>query len=334
MASEHNQHESRRQVHADFVKRAALVTRREQLDAATAQAFTAFRHAGVEAILLKGAALAANLYRSDEPRGYSDIDVLVAPAQRAVAERVLTELGYRSFSEIRGVDDVGGALHADIWLGAMVGFRRGHAGVMIDLHRRLEGCTAPESDAWEALRVDRGSVDVGGTSVPTLGLRGMALGVALHVAQHGTEDIKAVGDLSRALERWPSEVWREAADLAREVGADESLAAGLRLLPAGAKLADELRLGSADRVLWDLSHRELRPRGAFHLEAVTSARSSREKLGIVRRALLPSPAWIGWEMRWATRSHAHLALAYVLHILRTPVWGARAIRYARRRPVR
>jgi hypothetical protein len=326
---ERNPHDSRRQAQEDFVRRAALVTRREKLDAATAEAFNAFRASGVDAILLKGAALADALYRPGEPRGYFDIDVLVGPVHRVTAEAVLTELGYRSFSEVRGVDDIGGALHADIWLGAMVGFDRGFAGVMIDLHRRLEGCRAPDAVIWEALSGDRGSVEVAGIAVPTLGLPGMALSVALHVAQHGPRDAKAVGDLSRALERWPRGVWREAAALAQDVGGKESFAAGLRLLPAGTTLADELGLGSAERVLWDLANRQLRPRGTFHLEALIGSGSVRDKLGVVRRALLPTRAWIGWEMRWATRSPAHLALAYVLHIARSPAWAVRAIRYSR-----
>ena len=332
MGSERSPDESRRQAHEEFVRRAVLVTRREQLDAATAEAFDAFRRAGVDAILLKGAALASALYRPGEPRGYVDIDVLVPPAQRIAAGEVLAELGYRNFSESRGVDDVGGALHADIWLGAMVGFRDGFAGVMIDLHRRLDGCDAPDALVWEVLSRDRGWVEVEGTTVPTLGLPGLALSVALHVAQHGPGDAKAVGDLKRGLERWPLEVWRAAASLADDVGGEESFAAGLRLLPAGVRLAEQLGLGSAERVLWDLANRDSRPRGTFHLEALAEAGSPREKVEIIRRALLPSRAWMGWEMRWATRSHAHLAVAYLTHILRAPAWAVRAIRYSRRRP--
>jgi putative nucleotidyltransferase-like protein len=333
VGSELNPDESRRQAHEDFVARAAFVTRREQLDAATAEVFDAFRRAGIDAVLLKGAALAGALYPPEEPRGYFDIDVLISPVQRVAAGEVLAELGYRNFSESRGVDDVGRALHADIWLGAMVGFRYGFAGVIIDLHRRLGGCEAPDALVWQALSADRGWVEVAGTAVPTLGRPGLALGVALHVAQHGPADIKAVGDLRRALERWPLEVWREAASLAEDVGGDESFAGGLRLLPAGAELADQLGLGSAERVLWDLANRGSRPRGTFHLEALAQARSAREKVNIIRRALLPSRDWMGWEMRWATRSRAHLAAAYFAHILRAPAWAVRARRYSRRRLV-
>jgi hypothetical protein len=328
MGSEFNPEESRRQAHEEFVRRAALVTRREQLDAVAAEAFNAFRRAGIDAVLLKGAALAGALYRPGEARGYFDIDVLVSPAHRIAAGEVLSTLGCENFSEARGIDDVGGVLHAELWL------RRGFVGpVMIDLHWRLDGCNAADTLVWQALSGDRGWVEVAGTTVPTLGLPGLALSVALHVAQHGRGDAKAVGDLRRALERWPLDVWREAASLAEDVGGEESFAAGLRLLPTGAKLADQLGLGSAERVLWDLANRDSQPRGTFHLEALAEARSAREKVDIIRRALLPSQAWMSWEMRWATRSRAHLALAYLTHFARSPVWAVRALRYGRRRPV-
>jgi hypothetical protein len=328
VSSELNPDESRRQAHEDFVRRASLVRRREQLDAAAAEAFDAFRRAGIDAILLKGAALVEALYRPGEPRGYFDVDVLVSPAQRIAAGEVLSTLGYENFSEVLGIDDVAGVLHAELWL------RRGFVGpLMIDLHWRLDGCEAPAALVWQALSSDRGWVEVASTTVPTLGLPGLALSVGLHVAQHGPGDGKAVGDLGRALERWPLEVWREAASLATEVGGGEAFAAGLRLLPRGAKLADRLGLGSAERTLWAIANRDSRPRGTFHLDALAEARSAREKVDIIRRALLPSRAWLSWEMRWATRSHAHLALAYLMHIVRAPLWAVRALRYGRRRPL-
>ena len=49
------------------------------LDAVAAQVLAAFRQAGVDALLLKGRALAILLYRAGEQRDYSDIDLLVAP---------------------------------------------------------------------------------------------------------------------------------------------------------------------------------------------------------------------------------------------------------------
>jgi hypothetical protein len=57
----------------------------------------------------------------------------------------------------------------------------------------------------------------------------------------------------------------------------------------------------------------------------------RERAQVVRRALLPSRAWITWEMRWAARGRVYLAAAYGLHVLRAPLWALRALRFRRGR---
>lgn len=67
----------------EFVERARTVSRRPVLDAAAGEVLTALEAAGIEALLLKGAALARLLYGPDEHRGYLDIDLLVGPAQAA-----------------------------------------------------------------------------------------------------------------------------------------------------------------------------------------------------------------------------------------------------------
>jgi hypothetical protein len=318
---------ARREALEDFAARSRLLSRRAQLDTAAAEAIDAFARAGVRALLLKGAALARALYGPGEERGYFDVDLLVAPGDRSRAEGVLAELGYGNLSSRYGVDDMAGVLHAEVWSRTIVGF----GNVAIDLHWRLEGCTVPPEVAWAALSRDPVSVVVDGRSVPALGPAAMALHVALHAAQHGPEDAKAMGDLRKAIERFPPARWQQAATLAERVGATESLAGGLRVLPAGGVLADDLGLPAADELLWDLGNRGARPRGTFHLEALAEARTLRERAYVLRRALVPSPDWIRWEVAWADRGTPFLAAAYVLHLLRAPLWAVRALRYRRRR---
>lgn len=319
--------EPRRQALEQFTARSRLAWRREQLDVAGVEVIHALNAAGIDALLLKGPALAARLYEPEQARGYFDIDLLVAPADRVAAGRVLRELGYADLSSERGVDDVAGVLHAELWSRVIDDF----GNVTIDLHWRLDGCRAPDAVVWKLLEADRGRVEVAGRAVATLGDAATALHVALHLAQHGPRDAKAVGDLSRALEVWPRDVWDRAAQLALRADAQEALAAGLRLLPAGAQMADQLGLGAGEEVLWDLAHHDHRPRGTFHLDALARAATLRERLGVVRRALLPSPTWIRWEMRWASRGHLRLLMAYGLHVLRSPAWALQAARFRRRR---
>src|SRR3954453_1285326 len=105
------------------------------LEQAAAALFEAFAAAGVEVLLLKGAALARSLYRPDEHRTYSDIDLLVSPVHRAAAETVLRELGYRGSRERLGMDEIGqGVAHADTWLSPS-----GAPHHELDVHHRLPG---------------------------------------------------------------------------------------------------------------------------------------------------------------------------------------------------
>lgn len=318
---------ARRGALEDFAARSRLLSRRAQLDTAAVEAIDALAQAGIDALLLKGAALAHTLYGPGEERGYFDVDLLVAPSDRDGAGRVLEELGYQNLSGRYGVDDIAGVLHAQVWSRTTVGF----GNTAIDLHWRLDGCRASAEVVWQALRSDRGTVEVAGRSVPTLGPPAMALHVALHAAQHGPDDAKAIGDLRKGLERFPVMRWHAAAILAERLDATESLAGGLRLLPAGGLLADRLELPAAERLLWELDNRSTRPRGTFHLEALAEAGTLRERAYVLRRALLPSAAWIRWEVRWADRGPVFLAAGYALHLLRTPLWGLRAVRYRRRR---
>lgn len=307
----------------DFVARAGGLDRREELDGAAIAALTAFESVGIEAVLLKGPALARRLYAEGENRGYSDVDLLVRRRDLAWAAEALTTLGYVRAEEVLGIDDVADIQHSELWA------RAGEDGgpVLIDLHWRLDGCEAPDDVIWEALVARRGSVDLRGTEAPVLGDAALALHVALHAAQHGPDDAKAIGDLARGIERWPREVWGGAAQLAERVQGTAALAAGLRLLPAGTTIAGELGLSPAPELEWKIHHRDARPRGTFHFRAMAEAGGLSERVNVLRRSLFPTPRWIRREYPWAARGGALLLLAYARHILRAPLWAARAGRF-------
>jgi hypothetical protein len=139
-----------------------------------------------------------------------------------------------------------------------------------------------------------------------------------------------MGDLARGVERWPLEVWRSAARIADELGATTLFAAGLRLLPSGVAIAVELALPETAELDWEILHREARPRGAFHLQALAQARGWREHASVLRRSLIPSREWIIWEFPSAAGGTLRLLAAYVWHLLRAPAWAARAWRFRRR----
>lgn len=298
-----------------------------RLDAATAEAFDAFGAAGVDALLLKGPALAQALYTAREHRGYQDVDLLVSPRALPAAREALADLGYLNIRERLGIDEVAGGLDSETW--ARVGDGP-TAGLMIDLHWRLPGSQAPPELAWDALARRRAWSHLRRRRVPSLNHEALALHLATHAAQHGLRYSKPIEDLTRGLQRWSLEVWRAAEQVAHEVQATEAFAAGLRLVPPGAALARDLGLPRTDEVEWAIANRDERPRGTFHLQAFAEAQTLPERASVLRRSLLPRREWIASQYRWARRSGVRLIVAYGLHLVRTPVWAARAWRFRRR----
>jgi hypothetical protein len=297
-----------------------------ELDAAAAGVFEVFIRRDVDGLLLKGAALARLLYDVPDQRRYADIDLLVAPDDRPAARAALEELGYRNASALVGVDDIGGVIHAETWLATPVDVRYP---LVVDLHLHLAGAKAPVERVWGALKARSTHIELQGRQVPVLDRAGLAMHLALHAAQHGQGYLKGCRELLRALDRWPLEVWREAAGLADEIEATEAFAAGLRLVDSGAELAETLGLPPTTRLDWEL-RQTARPRGRFHLQAFLQAPDMRARAHVLRRALLPHPAWMIRQYTWAADGRARMLAAYLLHLARSPAWALRALRFRRR----
>lgn len=310
-----------------FIERARGLHARDELDAAAAEVLDALEDSGVGALLLKGPALARLLYRPDEHRGYSDVDLLIDPEGRESARHALAALGYTEANArvVHGVVDVANIQHAEIWS------RRGALGpVLVDLHWRLPGWEAPAQVVWDALRRRRAWIDLDARKTAVFDRSALALHLATHAAQHGPNDVKALGDLARGIERWDREVWFAAAQLASEVSATPALAAGLRLVREGDAIAGQLGVPAADELTWAIANRADRPRGTFHLRALAEARGLRGRATVVRHSLLPTRLWITRRYPWAAGNRALVLPAYAAHLACAPVWAARAWRFSRR----
>jgi hypothetical protein len=316
----------------EFVQRVAVrgdaASRTRELDAAAAEIFRAFAAARTEALLLKGPALARLLYTEAEVRIYSDIDLLVAPWHLERARAVLADLGYEKGGDALGIRDVGGVLHAESWVIAgpeLTDYR------LIDLHSWLPGAQAPAERAWDRLVARRTEIELRGQAVPVLNREGLAMHLALHAAQHGPSNPRGLEELALGLKRWPLEIWQEAAALAAEISAVESFAAGIRLVPGGAELAEAMDLPSTGQLDWEIGHAGARPRGTFHLQALLEKRGPIERARVLRHALVPSRAWITTEHHWAhDAGPARLIAAYAIHLVSAPAWALRAWRFRRR----
>ncbi len=291
-----------------------------RLDVAAAEAVARLRGAQIPSILLKGLTIASWLYNDGTPRPYGDVDLLVPVADFTAAELALGDLGY--------VDPLAGAAACEVGLYEKV--LCDPAGVCVDLHHRILGVTDPPGRCWDVLSRYRSPLEiVCGTVVDVLDLPARTAHLALHAAQNGLADTKAVEDLRRGLAQVPESLWLQAHAVAQELGAEEAFGAGLRLLPAGRTLADALALPAVRSV-------ELRLRiASASQKALTIDRIARTpgvfpKLAMVARKLFPTVAYLKDQYESARHGRGGRMRARALHFWRAAVDLPGAVREWRR----
>ena len=266
------------------------------LDVCAAEVVRCFERAGIEGMLLRGPLIAAWLYGEDEPRPYTDVDLLVSPGQILAAECVLEQMGF-SLLPLPPHDR-----HARTWERA--------DGASVDLHCSLSGLAADAELVWHAFGRDSRTLTVHGHELMVPSREACALGVALHVAQHGRQLEQPLEDLRRALARTEIDVWRGAGELAHELGAPATFAAGLRRLPAGSELADRLGLPVQESVATALRSGNP-PSMVLGLDWLATRPGARAKLRFAGSKLFPSPAFLRAWSSLANRGRVGLGAAYV-----------------------
>ncbi len=287
-------------------ERLGATARRLRIDALTVEVVLAFEEAGTRPILLKGASTARWLYAEFHERSYVDCDLLVAPTQRAAAERVLRELG---FDIALGDDDTPG------WRQPAHKWVRADDAAHVDLHRTLAGLRVSDAEAWTVLSRDTETIVVGAAEVAVLATPLRALHLALHAAQHGAKARKPLADLERALARTSLAVWQQAAKFAQELGAAASLASGLSLVPSGAAMAE--RLGLSGRVPVDVALSATTPPPlAMGFEDLMNTPGVVGKTQLLVRKLVPTPRFMREWLAVARRGPLGLAFAYLWR----PLW--------------
>jgi hypothetical protein len=244
--------------------------------------------------------LVALLYDPDEPRPYSDIDLLVRDTDLARAAEVLRSLGYRERAEREPSRVVE---HARVWV-------RASDRMYVDLHRTLGGIDRSDVNPWEVLAANTDSMSVAGVEAEILSVPARALHVALHAAVSGTAAAKPTIDLSRALERLPPETWKAAAALAERLGAEVTFATGLRMQPAGARLCAELGLAS-DTSVETLMLADGAPYASWTVSRLATTPGIKARLRIAASRLIPRPDFMRVWYPLARRGTAGLMLAYV-----------------------
>jgi hypothetical protein len=306
--------------------RVSAAARNLVIDRTTAEVVAEFAAAGVRSLLLKGPSVARWLY-DDAPRTYADTDLLVAPQNAALAEAILSGLGFGPPLPESSADRP--------W--QVHDWRRNKDGAMVDLHRTLPGADADASVIWAALSQSRDRLEVAGLPVEVLSLPGRALLVALHAARPGADMDKPMEDLKRALAKAPLDTWKAAASIAEEIHATDALVDGLRLLPTGREVLHRLNLEGTPRLQTALAHADL-PRStagyALALEELGHVPGFKAKGVWLRARLVPPAVFMRYWTPLARRGPAGLVAAYVwrwVWLAKTAVPGLVAWLRARRR---
>jgi Uncharacterised nucleotidyltransferase len=282
-----------------------LAIRTLTVDLLTGIVVSNLRQAGIRTILLKGPAVARWLYDEGAARSYVDTDLLLAPDDLPVAERVLAHLGFERDGIGTIPDDW--PRHARTWIRS--------DGANVDLHRTLLGVGVDPADLWKVLSAETERMRVGGVDVEVLRPPARALAIALHAAKDGWRIAKVRHDLGHALERLPLELWQDTALLAARLDATAGLAAGLRMTPRGQALARQLHLPSETAMEMALrSHGD--PPLAVGIDWLFTASSARRKTLLVARKMIPPPAFLRAWSPLARRGRLGLAMAYLWR----PVW--------------
>jgi hypothetical protein len=276
-----------------------------RVDALTAEVVHAFRDAGVRAIVLKGPAIARWLYDEIGDRHYTDSDLLVSPVALSVAEAVLSERGF-----VRGQSG---------WLSKSREWRCDRG--LVDLHTSLFGIDVDDATAWELLAADTEPLSAGGITVEVLGQGARAFHLATHAAQHDRTFNKPQGDLERGVDVVALDVWRDAARLAERLGATGTFAAGLQRVGADELLKrlglTSVRMPAAAALLAGDP-----PPTALGISQLAQARTTRARLSVLARGVIPQPRYMRAHYPEARRGRARLGYAY----------AARACRLARHLP--
>jgi Uncharacterised nucleotidyltransferase len=260
--------------------RLAAAGTRLHMDGGTAEVLDSFDRAGVSAIMLKGPSIARWLYTDGTERPYNDCDLLVAPEQFDAAGQTLRALGYEPLLDRWGLPAW--------WYGHAVTWTHPDGRVGVDLHRTLLGLGVNPATAWRVLSADPDELVVAGRRVRCLGLPARAMHVALHATQHGPGTQPAV-DLERAITLCDDALWVGAARLAAQLDATAAFVAGLRLTPAGARIATRLALPDVRSITAEL-RASTPPPLALGFEELARARTMRARAEIVWRNVRPQRA--------------------------------------------
>jgi hypothetical protein len=153
-----------------------------------------FQKAGVQALVLKGAALAATIHRSPAVRPMRDLDLMVARADMPVVEAILRDRGYALDDNQRDCKDWYYRHHYHLT------FHRKRAvpvPLQCEVHWRLDRPSEPFTFDVDAMWARAATTTIGGNGALMLSAEDLLLHLCVHACKHRlTGGFRAICDVA------------------------------------------------------------------------------------------------------------------------------------------
>ena len=281
----------------------------------------AFAASGVEMLLIKGGHLAYGHYARPDLRARIDSDVLIARAQREIADEILTrQLGYVVDAKVSGDLTATQKLYVLTRNDAVV-----H---LVDLHWRL---ASPQVFAhvlsFEELLASSVPLHaLGPTARGPSDVHALLIACMHRVAHHHDEadQFKWLYDVHLIASRFDEAAWTAIAALAAERAVAavclDSLERSARWFHTAipSQLRTDARFVGAERREQTAAYLQLRPQGRRVLDDLRALPSWGDRLHLAREHLFPGPAYM--RQVYAPSSRLPLPVLYARRIVRG-MWG-------------
>jgi len=183
-----------------------------------------FGEAGIQALPLKGPALATLAYGNLSLRSFSDLDILVRPHDVPAAKAILLARGYYSDPPMTKRQE---ALRLRTHY--VLAFVHEARPVCVELHYRFRPQYFVFDLNSEQLWSNLESVAVGGVTLPSLALADLLLFQCAHGANHCWESLGWICDIAELVRSQQQLDWEALQRRARELGSQRILLLGLLL---------------------------------------------------------------------------------------------------------
>lgn len=179
---------------------------------------------GVLTIPFKGPTLGAAVYGNLALRAFSDLDVLVRPADVLRAQAMLVTHGYRPRLELTGARGIVARR-----LGREATFTRRDGAVTVELHWDVAPWFFACPVDLVGMFARREPLALAGRTVSTLAAEDLLLVLCIHASKHLWARLQWIGDLAELVRVRPGLDWNRVRDYAHRSGALRMLRLGLRL---------------------------------------------------------------------------------------------------------